>query len=183
MFIIKFWSCSGFKYNTLGYQHHRQFKFNQGRNQVCSQRWARLDNFPPNVRFGTPKTNFSDFTKWQAKKENKKEKKRKEKVLCSISYLSPSSSKFFSSPFTVSHLFLSIFPSFIVSLFPFLLFFPLPSPFPPSPFLPKFPPNFPRVGESPTLPTLSYATDFNATSFAWIWQRSGVIVFWWKIYH
>ena len=148
---------------------------------MCSQRWARLDNFPPNVRFGTPKTNFSDFTKWKAKK--KKKKKKKEKVLCSI-HTFPLPVLSFSPPLLQFPIFSSPFSLLSLSLFSlsssFSLFLPL---FLLSPFLPKFPPNFPRVGESPTLPTLSYATDFNATSFAWIWQRSGVIVFWWKIYH
>ena len=56
---------------------------------------------------------------------------------------------FFSSPF--SHLSLPLFSlssSFSLSL-PFFLL---------SPFLPKFPPNFQRVGDSPTSPIPSYAT-------------------------
>ena len=44
----------------------------QGRNQVCSQRWARLENFPFSnffSHFGTPQTNFSGFKKWQSKQK------------------------------------------------------------------------------------------------------------------
>ena len=112
----------------------------QGHNQVCRQRWARLENFPfpdffphRNFHFGTPQTNFIGFRKWQA---------RKKKVLCSFSYLSPSIVSFSPPLFTISFFFLSIFPFFLASLFPFLLFFLFLPFFLLSLYLPKFPPNF-----------------------------------------
>ena len=73
----------------------------------------------------------------------------------------------FPSPF-------SPFPFFLASLFRFLLFFSLPSIFSSSiisPFLPKFPPNFPRVGDSPTLPTPSFASGL-CFSLPWWWVYS-----------
>ena len=129
-----------------------------GRNQVCIQRWARLENSPPqNVHFGTPQTNFSGFKKWQAKKKKKKKKKRS----CSFSYLSPFIPlpfhfKFFSSPFTS---FPSFFSPFSFSLFPFLLFSPFlfSSSFPFSSFPPSKQ-NFPQTFQG-WVPTPSYATD------------------------
>ena len=35
----------------------------QEHNQVCSQRWVRIENFPKNFHFGSPQTNFSGFKK------------------------------------------------------------------------------------------------------------------------
>ena len=77
------------------------------------------------------------------------------------SLLSPLFSSF---PFPFFSSSLSSFPFFspFLSLSPFLFFPPFPSPFPfshfpsflLSPFLPKFFPNFPRVGDSPNSPTL-----------------------------
>ena len=127
---------------------------------MCSQRWARLENFPfsyifprTNFHLGTPETNFSGFKKWQAKKTNKQTNKKKN--LCSFHNIFPLPFFSFPPPFlTISLLFLSIFPFFLASVFPFIL-----SPFLPK--LPKSPPHFPRVGDSPTSPTSptpSYAT-------------------------
>ena len=120
----------------------------QGRNQVCSQRWARLEKFPfpdfssTNFQFDTPQTNFSHIKKLQAKK-----KKKKFKVLCSAQKSSSPPSFFSSSPFSLA------------SLFPFLLFFSLSLPFSSTPlFLQNSPSNFPKVGDSPTSPTPSYNT-------------------------
>ena len=162
-------------------------------NQVCSQRWARLENSPPppvinvyiqlrqeeyfseeaksyfpffspvcflfppgrNFHFGTPQTNFSCFKNRQAKKKGRS--------ATHFHTFSPSILSFFSSPFTISLLFRSIFPPlFLASLFPFLPF-PLCLPFSFFPFQ-NFPPNFPRVGDSPTSPTSptpSYTTESN----------------------
>ena len=126
----------------------------QGRNQVCSQRWARLENFPfpdffpcRNFHFGTPQTNSSGFKKW------------KKKGSSAHFHTFPFHFKFSCSLFTISLLFLSI-SLFFPCLFPFLFFFPLPSLFLRSPFFPNFPPNFLRVGDSPTSSTPSYTTEY-----------------------
>ena len=97
----------------------------QGRNQGCSQRWARLENPPPHN-----KCLFHTFPP-------------------SILSFPPPLLQFpfFSSPF-----------SLFFSLFPFLLFFHHPSLILLFPFLPKFSPSFPRVGDLHTPPTPSYAT-------------------------
>ena len=103
----------------------------QGHNQVCSQRWARLENSPPphnKFPFGHIPNKFQWFQKVTSKK------KKKKKVLCSFSYLSPSifsfsppllQFPFFSSPFPIFSLFsLPLFflsSSFSISL-PFFLF-------------------------------------------------------------
>ena len=137
----------------------------QGHNQVCSQRWARLENFPfpgffphRSFHFGTPQTNSIGFRKWQARK-------KKGPLLIFIPF--PFHCKFFSSPFTISFFFLSIFPFFLASLFPFLLFFLFLPFFLLSLYLPKFPPNF--------LPTPSYATVNNAyfhcCAFSMWWHK------------
>ena len=105
----------------------------QGRNQVRSQKWARLENFPfPNFFpveifiLGHPK---------QISVVSKSDKQKKKKVLAAHFHTFPILFKFSSSPFTTSLLFLSIFPSpHLLSLFPFLLFSPSPfhfSSFPP----------------------------------------------------
>ena len=102
---------------------------------------------------------------------------KKKKVLAAHFHTFPILFKFSSSPFTTSLLFLSIFPfflAFLLSLFSFLLFSfsPLSSPFPPFP-LPKFTPNFPRVGDSPTP---SYTTgavtsdQWNIFTFSEFWK-------------
>ena len=112
----------------------------QGRNQVCSQRWARLPNFPPNFHFGTFQTNFSCF---------KNDKKKRSPLLIFISF--PLPFQVFLLPCNIFPSFpssFSIFPFFHAPLFPFLLSFPLPSRF--SIFLPfflisSFLPNFPQT--------------------------------------
>ena len=74
-----------------------------------------------NFHFGTPQTNSSGSKKWQGEK-----KKRRSSAHF---YTFPFHFKFSSSPSTISLLFLSIFPFFLGSLFPFLLLFPSPFPF------------------------------------------------------
>ena len=127
---------------------------------MCSQRWAKLENFPPKFPFCYTPNKFQLFQK------SDKKKKKKKTTLCSFSYLFPFHFKFSSSPLLQFPFFsLPIFHLFLASLFPFLLLFPLPSHF--SLFLPlflispsfqNFPPNFPRVGDLPTSPTPSYTT-------------------------
>ena len=138
-------------------------QLNQGRNQVCIQRWARLENFQPKFPFWYTQTNFNSFKKWQAKT-----KKQKKVVLIFIPF--PFHFKFFSSPSTIFPSFPSPFFFFSMSLFSLSSFFPsslplfpLPSLFPHFPLPSKIspPPNFPRVGDSPTSPTPSYATELN----------------------
>ena len=90
------------------------------------------------------------------------------KVLCSFSYLSPSILNFLPSilSYPPSLLYFPSFPPYFPS-FP-CLSFPFPRLFPSlflfllSPFK-YFPQNFPRVGDLPTLPTPSYATEDNFT--------------------
>ena len=92
-------------------------------------------------------------------------------VLCSFSYLSPFNFKFSSTIFPLH------FPFSLASLFPFLLFFPHPSHFSSSitfPSFQNFPPNFPRVSDSPTSPTPSYASAndiADSWKTSWKWQK------------
>ena len=131
---------------------------------MCSQRWARLENFPPKFPFILIHPKQISVVSKSDKQKKKKERKKKGPLLISIPSLLHF--KFVSSPFTISPSFPSPFfhfPFFPCLSFPFPPHFPSPSPFPSSPSfpffphfpLPKFSPNFPRVGE---LPTPSYAT-------------------------
>ena len=133
----------------------------QGRNQVCSQRWATLPNSPQNSIWYIP-NKFQLFQKVTRKFHLIHPKQ--------ISVVSKSDKKkssahfyIFSLPFYVFLLpfynfFLlfssfSTFPFFHASLFPFLLFFPsptvffhFPSLFPNFPLLYKIPPKLSKGG-------------------------------------
>ena len=124
-------------------------------NQVCTQRWRRLENVLQKMLFSRFPVEISILVhlkqisvvsksdKQKKKKKKEKEKKRKEKekekrkkkrkkkspLLIFIPF--PLQFKFFSFPFTVSLLFRFISLFFLASLFPFLLFLPLPSLFTP----------------------------------------------------
>ena len=80
---------------------------------------------------------------------------------------------FSSAPFTISLLFLSVFPFFLASCFPFLLFFPTPSLFPPFPqsALPKFLHKLSKGGRLDR-PPLIHTTDSGASKYVVILQRS-----------
>ena len=116
--------------------------------QVQSQRWARLENFPHKCLYTVAyflevtKSHFLIFLNRemffflvaisivvhpkQISVVSKRDKQNKNKNSSAHTF-PPSIFKFSSSPFTISSLFLSIFPFFfIASLFPFLLFFLIP---------------------------------------------------------
>ena len=119
----------------------------QGRNQVCSQRWARLEHFPFH-NFFPIEISILAHPK-QILVVSKSDKQKKSALLIFIPFPFHLQFPFFSlSIFPVSLPLFSFLSSFSLSL-PFFLLFP---------FLPKFFPNFPRVGDSPTLPTSCYAT-------------------------
>ena len=119
-----------------------------------------------NFHFGTPQTNFSGFKSEKKKKKKTKNKTNKQTNKTKQSFyphfhfhtFDPSVLSFqvFPLPFHDLPSFpLHFFLVFLAPLFPFLLCFPLPSLFP-SFRLPSkiFPQNFPRLGDSPTSPTL-----------------------------
>ena len=119
---------------------------------MCSQRWARLEIFPKTSISVHLKQIFNIFSKSGKKKSS------------AHFYTFPPSILSFSPPLLQFSL---LFPlNFPFSLFSqassFSLSLPFfPSSFPFSSFPPSFqnfPPNFPRVGDSPTSPTPSYAT-------------------------
>ena len=105
----------------------------QGCNQVCSQRWARLENFPHNkwgILFPV-EISFLVHPKQIS-------------VVSKSDIPFPLHFKFSSPPLLQFPYFSSQFSLFLASLFPFLLFSPFPFLFPSFPF--------------PSSPTPSYAT-------------------------
>ena len=127
----------------------------QGRNQVYSQRWTRLENFPHNkFPFWYTPNKFQWF-----QKVTRSSAHFYTFPLPFVVFLLPLQFPFFSSPFSLLSL-----PLFSLPLFSLSSCFP--SPFPSSSFphsLQNFPPNFSRVGDSPTSPTPNYATGFMQT--------------------
>ena len=126
----------------------------QGPNKVCSQRWARLENFP-----------FPDFFpveisilvhpnkfQWFQKVTRKKRRSSPHFHTFPLTSFPPSLLQFpfFSSPFSFFSLSLFSLSSFFPSPFPFSSF-PLPSKISPKLSKPRA-----RVGDSPTSPTHSY---------------------------
>ena len=94
--------------------------FNHGRNQVCTQRWARLENFPfPDF----PRRNFILIDPKQISVVSKSDKHREKKGPLLIFIPFPFHLKFFFFLFTIPLLFLSIF-LFSLPLFPLSSSFP-----------------------------------------------------------
>ena len=136
--------------------------FQRGQSHI-SQFFLAWNCFFPveNFHFGTPQTNFSGF---------KKKKREKGRSSAHFHTFPPLIWSFPSSPFTISFLFYSTFLFSLpkLPLYPFLLFFPLPSFFSSFPLPSKISPNFPRVGNSPTSPTPSSTT---ANHTCWLCRR------------
>ena len=118
-------------------QIHALVDLIQGRNQVCSQRWARLENFP-----------FLD-QKWKGKKKKKKKGPLLIFIPFPIHFSFPPpllQFPFFTSPFSISSLPLFSLSSSFSLFLPFFLLFPC---------LPKFSPKLSKVGVTcPTHPPL-----------------------------
>ena len=127
-------------------------------------------NFFPSVKCFFPSRNFHFGTPKQISMVSKNDRQKKKRPLL-IYIPSLFHFQFSSSPFTISLLFLSIFP-FSLPLFSlsssFSLFLSL---FPPFPFLPKFPPNFPRVGDLPTKMNLTFLQHRNAVTLQFLCSR------------
>ena len=134
----------------------------QGRNQVCSQLWARLEyNFPfpdfcpMKITIWYTPNKFKCLQKVTSKNKQNKTKQNKtfdKGHLLSFPYnnfsLPPSILNF--PPPLLHFLFSSPFFSFPCLSFPFPHLFFLPSLFHLSPSFQNFPPNFLRVGDLPT---------------------------------
>ena len=155
--MLSFWIMDEFGRDLFAKMYQSNCTFWQGHNQVYNRRWARLENSP----FPNPPPEISILVHHKqisvVSRSDKQIKKKKKKGPLLICTPLPFHFKF-PPPLLQFLLFLSIFLVFPHLSFPFPPHFPSPFPFPPLPLLSKISPKLSRVGNSSTLPTLSYAS-------------------------